>query len=49
MTLSSDEFIKDLSILNRDDILIVDNSLIAVRQTEALIPIIPYYGDEADT
>ena len=35
--------------LNRDDILIVDNSLIAVRQTEALIPIIPYYGDKADT
>ena len=28
--------------------LIVDNSLGAVRQLEALIPIIPFYGDEND-
>ena len=48
LTLGPDEFIKDLSILNRPDIIIVDNSLVAIKQTEALVPIVPYYGDEND-
>ena len=50
ISVGENEFIKDLSILGRrkEETLIVDNSLGAVRQLEALIPIIPFYGDEND-
>ena len=49
--IGEDDFIKDLERLprNKEDVFIVDNSLGAVRQLDALIPIIPFYGDEDDT
>ena len=44
------EFIKDIERLGRDanSVVIVDNSLGAVKQVEALVPIVSYFGDEND-